>query len=48
MRLQDFRGKYDDALSFALEAGMAFEVESRAPESEEYVETVVCEYQGTV
>ncbi|KZP16841.1 hypothetical protein FIBSPDRAFT_912172 [Athelia psychrophila] len=36
-----FLGEYDEALSFALGAGHAFEAESRAPGSEEYVETVV-------
>lgn len=36
-------GEYDEALSFALGAGAAFESETRTPGSEEYVETVVCE-----
>jgi 26S proteasome regulatory subunit N2 len=36
-----FLGEYDEALSFALGAGNAFEVESRAYGAEEYVETVV-------
>ncbi|KAF8585578.1 26S proteasome regulatory complex, non-ATPase subcomplex, Rpn2/Psmd1 subunit [Ramaria rubella] len=36
-----YLGEYDEALSFALGAGSAFEAESRAPGSEEYVETVV-------
>lgn len=40
-----FLGEYDEALSFALGAGHAFQAESRAYGSEEYVETVVCEYQ---
>lgn len=39
-----FLGEYDDALSFALGAGQAFEAESRLAESEEYIETVVCGY----
>ena len=39
-----YLGEYDEALSFALGAGPAFEAESRAQGSEEYVETVVCEY----
>lgn len=38
-----YLGEYDEALSFALGAGLAFEAESRAQGSEEYVETVVCE-----
>jgi hypothetical protein len=37
-----FLGEYDEALSFALGAGNAFEAESRAFGAEEYVETVVC------
>ena len=37
-----FLGEYDEALSFALGAGGAFEAESRVVGSEEYVETVVC------
>jgi hypothetical protein len=37
-----FLGEYDEALSFALGAGNAFEAESRAYGAEEYVETVVC------
>ncbi|KDQ63503.1 hypothetical protein JAAARDRAFT_119183 [Jaapia argillacea MUCL 33604] len=36
-----FLGEYDEALSFALGAGSAFEAESRARGAEEYVETVV-------
>ncbi len=39
-----YLGEYEEALSFALGAGNAFEAESRAPGSGEYVETVVCEY----
>lgn len=39
-----YLGDYDNALSFALGAGPAFEAESRAPGSEEYIETVVCEF----
>lgn len=38
-----YLGEYDDALSFALGAGNAFNEESRTPGSEEYVETIVCE-----
>ena len=38
-----FLGEYDEALSFALGAGSAFEAESRVQGSEEYVETVLCE-----
>ena len=37
-----FLGEYDEALSFALGAGPAFEAEGRVAESEEYIETVVC------
>ncbi|KZT05866.1 26S proteasome regulatory complex non-ATPase subcomplex Rpn2/Psmd1 subunit [Laetiporus sulphureus 93-53] len=36
-----YLGEYDETLSFALGAGSAFEAESRAPGSEEYVETVI-------
>ncbi|KAJ7786208.1 D-isomer specific 2-hydroxyacid dehydrogenase [Mycena metata] len=36
-----FLGEYDEALSFALGAGPAFEAEARAYGSEEYVETVL-------
>ncbi|KAL5495465.1 RPN2 [Sanghuangporus weigelae] len=36
-----FLGEHDEALSFALGAGPAFEAESRVPGSEEYIETVV-------
>ena len=39
-----YLGEYDEALSFALGAGPAFEAESRAQGSEEFVETVVCEW----
>lgn len=39
-----YLGEYDEALSFALGAGAAFEAESRAVGSEEYTETVVCMY----
>lgn len=38
-----YLGEYDEALSFALGAGRAFEAESRNPSSAEFVETVVCE-----
>ena len=37
-----FLGEYDEALSFALGAGSAFEAETRVGGAEEYVETVVC------
>ncbi|KAI0673424.1 26S proteasome regulatory complex non-ATPase subcomplex Rpn2/Psmd1 subunit [Trametes maxima] len=36
-----YLGEYDEALSFALGAGSAFENDSRSPGTEEYVETVV-------
>ncbi|KAJ8482928.1 hypothetical protein ONZ51_g5045 [Trametes cubensis] len=36
-----YLGEYDEALSFALGAGSAFEADSRTPGTEEYVETVV-------
>ncbi|KAI0375292.1 26S proteasome regulatory complex non-ATPase subcomplex Rpn2/Psmd1 subunit [Pilatotrama ljubarskyi] len=36
-----YLGEYDEALSFALGAGSAFEADSRSPGNEEYVETVV-------
>ncbi|TFK77196.1 hypothetical protein BDN72DRAFT_753714 [Pluteus cervinus] len=36
-----FLSEYDEALSFALGAGSAFENETRVPGSEEYVETVI-------
>lgn len=39
-----FLSEYEEALSFALGAGSAFENETRAPGSEEYVETVICAY----
>ena len=38
-----YLGEYDEALSFALGAGSAFENDTRGPGSEEYVETIVCE-----
>lgn len=38
-----FLAEYDEALSFALGAGGAFEAETRVYGSEEYIETVVCE-----
>jgi hypothetical protein len=41
-----YLGEYDEALSFALGAGSAFETETRVAGSEEYVETVVCKYFG--
>ncbi|KIL70943.1 hypothetical protein M378DRAFT_183492 [Amanita muscaria Koide BX008] len=36
-----YLGEYDEALSFALGAGSAFEAETRVPGSEEFIETVV-------
>ena len=39
-----YLGEYDEALSFALGAGSAFEAESRVPGNEEYMETVICGY----
>jgi len=33
---------YDEALTYALGAGPAFQAETRAPGSEEYVETIIC------
>ena len=41
-----YLGEYEEALSFALGAGNAFEAESRAPGTAEYVETVVCKYRS--
>ena len=41
-----YLGEYDEALSFALNAGSAFEHEGITPGAEEYVETVICESQG--
>ena len=38
-----YLGEYDEALSFALNAGNAFAEEGRTAGAEEYVETVVCE-----
>lgn len=40
-----FLGEYDEALSFALGAGSAFQAEARAHGAGEYVETVICECQ---
>lgn len=37
-----FLGEYDEALSFALGAGSAFQAETHTYGSEEYVETIVC------
>jgi len=37
-----FLGEYDEALSFALGSGNAFQAEARVQGSEEYVETIVC------
>lgn len=41
-----FLGEYVESLSFALGAGNAFEAESRVSGSEEYVETVMCEWSS--
>jgi 26S proteasome regulatory subunit N2 len=38
-----FLGEYDEALSFALGAGAAFQAEFSAPESQEYIETITCQ-----
>jgi 26S proteasome regulatory subunit N2 len=43
-----FLGEYDEALSFALGAGSAFQAEARAHGSGEYVETVICECQAVL
>jgi 26S proteasome regulatory subunit N2 len=37
-----FLGEYDEALSFALGAGTAFDTEASYSDSAEYVETIVC------
>ena len=37
-----FLGEYDEALSFALGSGNAFQAETRAYGSEEYIETIIC------
>lgn len=42
-KLYYYLGDYDEALSFALGAGNAFEAEGRTPGAQEYVETVICE-----
>jgi hypothetical protein len=39
-----FLGEYDEALSFALGSGNAFQAETRTSGSEEYVETIICAY----
>lgn len=39
-----FLGEYDEALSFALGSGNAFQAETRTSGSEEYVETMICAY----
>ena len=39
-----YLGDYNEALSFALNAGTAFAEEGRTPGAEEYVETVICEF----
>ena len=38
-----YLGEYDEALSFALAAGSAFEAAAATPGAGEYVETVICE-----
>jgi 26S proteasome regulatory subunit N2 len=40
-------GEYEEALSFALSAGQAFNAQTRSPNAEEYVETVVCKCTST-
>ncbi|CAL1695273.1 unnamed protein product [Somion occarium] len=40
-KLYYYLGDYDEALSFALGAGNAFEAEGRTPGAQEYVETVI-------
>ena len=42
-----YLGEYDEALSFALGAGSAFEAEARDYNSGEYVETVICTFLST-
>jgi 26S proteasome regulatory subunit N2 len=42
-----FLGEYDEALSFAPSAGNMFEVESCTYGTEDYIETVVCEWYLT-
>lgn len=37
-----YLAEYDEALSFALVAGPAFEAERHATGAEEYIETVIC------
>jgi hypothetical protein len=37
-----YLAEYDEALSFALVAGPAFEAERKATGAEEYIETVIC------
>lgn len=37
-------GEYDEALSFAIGSGSAFEAEARKADSWEYVETVICRF----
>lgn len=41
-----YLGEYEEALSFALGAGSAFEAHSRASGAGEYVETIVCKSDG--
>ena len=38
-----YLGEYDEALSFALAAGSAFEFTAATSDAGEYVETVICE-----
>lgn len=43
-----YLGEYEEALSFALSAGQAFNAQTRSPNVEEYVETVVCKCSSTM
>lgn len=43
-----YLGEYEEALSFALSAGQAFNAQTRSPNAEEYVETVVCKCTSTM
>lgn len=43
-----YLGEYEEALSFALSAGQAFNAQTRSPNAEEYVETVVCKCTSTL
>lgn len=47
-KLYYYLGDYDEALSFALNAGDAFEQEGHTAGAEEYVETVICEWHSNI